>query len=94
MQESGEKAVEVRLLPRFQACSLLNQTRSQQRLTHQLQQWSKAKHDNIQELLGVIMFQDLLGAVSPWVDNGTLQEYVRNNPAVDRYSLVRSSLPV
>lgn len=51
--------------------------------------WSKAKHPNVQELMGIIMFQERLGMVSLWMDNGNLQEYVRKNPDVDRYELVR-----
>lgn len=50
--------------------------------------WSKAKHDNVHELLGAIMFRGHLGMVSPWMKHGNLQEYVRKNPGVDRYQLV------
>lgn len=51
--------------------------------------WSKAKHENVQELLGIIMFQGRLGMVSPWMENGNLQEYIQKHPDVDRYKLVR-----
>lgn len=50
--------------------------------------WSKAKHQNIQELMGVIMFQGRLGMVSLWMDHGNLREYIGKYPDVDRYSLV------
>lgn len=55
----------------------------------ELYMWSKAKHDNVQELLGAIMFQGRLGMVSPWMKHGNLQEYLRRHPDVDRYQLVR-----
>lgn len=50
--------------------------------------WSKAKHDNIQELCGVIIFQGRLGMVSLWMSNGNLPAYIRKNPDIDRYQLV------
>lgn len=34
------------------------------------------------------MFQERLGMVSLWMDNGNLQEYLRKVPGVDRYELV------
>ncbi|KAG9093265.1 hypothetical protein FRC07_011498, partial [Ceratobasidium sp. 392] len=57
------------------------------RAMRELYFWSKTQHDNVQELLGVIMFQGCLGMVSPWMDNGTLEEYIRVKPDVDRYDL-------
>lgn len=54
--------------------------------------WSKAKHHNIQELMGVIIFQGRLGMVSLWMDHGNLREYIDKYPDVDRYSLVLYSL--
>lgn len=54
--------------------------------------WSKAKHENVHELMGIIMFQDRLGMVSPWMENGNLQEYIQKSPAVDRYKLVSRRL--
>ncbi|KAG8729729.1 hypothetical protein FRC10_003487 [Ceratobasidium sp. 414] len=57
------------------------------RATRELYTWSKAKHKNVQELLGVIMFQGQLGMVSPWMDNGNLEEYIQKNPGVDRHDL-------
>ncbi|KAF8602298.1 kinase-like protein [Ceratobasidium sp. AG-I] len=49
--------------------------------------WSKMKHENIQQLLGIVLFQGRLGMVSSWMDNGNLQEYIKANPHVDRYKL-------
>ncbi|KAF8596178.1 kinase-like protein, partial [Ceratobasidium sp. AG-I] len=57
------------------------------RTMRELYMWSKAKHNNIQELLGVILFQGRLGMVSLWMANGNLQSYLRRNPGVDRYPL-------
>ncbi|KAF8594982.1 kinase-like protein [Ceratobasidium sp. AG-I] len=49
--------------------------------------WSKARHENVQELTGVVMFQGHLGMVSPWMENGNLQKYLEANPEVERDSL-------
>ncbi|KAG8700534.1 hypothetical protein FRC08_004648, partial [Ceratobasidium sp. 394] len=57
------------------------------RAMRELYIWSKAKHDNVQPLLGVILFQGCLGMVSPWMENGNLEEYIRKNPAADRHQL-------
>ncbi|KAG8770065.1 hypothetical protein FRC12_004537 [Ceratobasidium sp. 428] len=50
--------------------------------------WSRLKHDNIVELLGLAHFRDHLAMVSPWMDNGTLLEYLERNPAADRCRLI------
>ncbi|KAG8711786.1 hypothetical protein FRC09_020409 [Ceratobasidium sp. 395] len=52
----------------------------------------KAKHENVQELLGVIIFKGQLGMVSLWMDNGNLEEYIRNKPSVNRLALVHGDL--
>jgi hypothetical protein len=54
----------------------------------ELYTWSKAKHENVQELLGVVLFQGRLGMVSPWMEHGNMQEYIRKYPQVDRRQLV------
>ncbi|KAF8597450.1 hypothetical protein BDV93DRAFT_562251 [Ceratobasidium sp. AG-I] len=54
--------------------------------------WSKLQHVNIQELLGVIVFQGGLGMVSPWMEQGNLQQYIAVHPDAKRYPLVTSGL--
>ncbi|CAE6411010.1 unnamed protein product [Rhizoctonia solani] len=61
--------------------------KSLKRLMRELYNWSKAKHINIHQLLGVIMFQGRVGMVSKWMPNGNLQEYLSEHPSVDRYQL-------
>lgn len=53
----------------------------------ELYNWSKMNHENIHQLLGVIMFQGRLGMVSRWMEHGNLREYIQNNESVDRYNL-------
>ncbi|KAF8603730.1 kinase-like protein [Ceratobasidium sp. AG-I] len=64
-----------------------DQPKGLKRATREIYMWSKAKHPNVHELMGVIMFQGRLGMVSMWMENGSLHEYIRKNPSVDRYQL-------
>ncbi|KAF8607450.1 kinase-like protein [Ceratobasidium sp. AG-I] len=57
------------------------------RATREMYTWSKAKHPNVQELIGVTMFQGRLGMVSLWMENGNLREYMQRNPKANRYQL-------
>ncbi|KAF8596176.1 WD40 repeat-like protein [Ceratobasidium sp. AG-I] len=61
--------------------------KGRKRAMREMYMWSKAKHENVHELLGAIMFRGYLGMVSPWMKHGNLQEYVRKNRDVDRYQL-------
>ncbi|KAG8725010.1 hypothetical protein FRC09_010214 [Ceratobasidium sp. 395] len=58
-----------------------------QHTVRELYHWSKLKHKNVLELLGVAMFQEQLAMISPWMNNGTLDAYIRQNPNVDRWLL-------
>lgn len=66
--------------------------RDLQRAMREVYLWSKIIHPNIQELLGVILFQDRVGMVSPWRNHGNLQDYIKKHRDVDRYALVSVSL--
>ncbi|EUC66504.1 tyrosine kinase catalytic domain protein, partial [Rhizoctonia solani AG-3 Rhs1AP] len=48
--------------------------------------WSQVKHENVQELLGVVVFQGRLGMVFPWMGYD-LREYMAEHPEVNRYAL-------
>ncbi|KAF8597071.1 kinase-like protein, partial [Ceratobasidium sp. AG-I] len=49
--------------------------------------WSKAKHENVLELLGIAIFREQLAMISPWMANGTLRVYIDQNPDLDRWTL-------
>ncbi|KAF8603022.1 kinase-like protein [Ceratobasidium sp. AG-I] len=53
----------------------------------ELYTWSKCRHDNVLELLGVAQFRYRIAMVSPWMDNGALPNYLAQKPSVDRYQL-------
>ncbi|KAF8597605.1 WD40 repeat-like protein [Ceratobasidium sp. AG-I] len=59
----------------------------QERTMYELRKWSKVQHENVMEPLGIVMFQGQIGMVSLWMTNGTLDQYIQNNPNIDRYSL-------
>ncbi|KAG9119632.1 hypothetical protein FRC07_005265, partial [Ceratobasidium sp. 392] len=53
----------------------------------ELYYWSRLKHHNVLELLGFSVFQDQLAMISHWMENGTMNEYIRKHPEVDRWPL-------
>ncbi|CAE6449368.1 unnamed protein product [Rhizoctonia solani] len=58
------------------------------RATREIHFWSRLRHENIHQLMGIIMFKgQCLGMVSQWMENGNLNGYMRKNPHVDRYQL-------
>ncbi|CAE6463896.1 unnamed protein product [Rhizoctonia solani] len=67
--------------------------KSLKRAAREIHTWSKMKHENVHQLMGVIMFKDRhLGMVSEWMENGNLHEYMHKNPQLDRYNMVNLQL--
>ncbi|KAG8795785.1 hypothetical protein FRC12_009792 [Ceratobasidium sp. 428] len=50
----------------------------------ELYTWSKCRHPNVQELLGLVMFRDQIGMVAAWESNGDLPRYLERNTNTDR----------
>ncbi|CAE6534909.1 unnamed protein product [Rhizoctonia solani] len=62
--------------------------KSLKRATREIHYWSKMKHENVHQLMGLILFKrQSLGMVSEWMDNGNLHEYLRKSPGANRYQL-------
>ncbi|QRV78643.1 Tyrosine kinase domain protein [Ceratobasidium sp. AG-Ba] len=58
-------------------CPLDNETRQELKLlAREIYSWSKCKHANVLELLGFTCHRGKLATVSPWMENGTLPEYI------------------
>ncbi|KAF8595293.1 WD40 repeat-like protein, partial [Ceratobasidium sp. AG-I] len=60
------------------------------KIAHELYTWSKCHHENVLELYGVAQFRGHLAMVAPWMENGTLPNYLGRQPDlsnVDRYQL-------
>ncbi|CAE6520476.1 unnamed protein product [Rhizoctonia solani] len=54
---------------------------------HELYIWTKCKHRNILELIGMATFHGSLAMVSPWVGNSDLSWFLSQNLQVDRYKI-------
>ncbi|KAG9123213.1 hypothetical protein FRC07_000092, partial [Ceratobasidium sp. 392] len=57
------------------------------RAARELYYWSKAKHENVLELIGIAIFRGRLAMISPWMTNGTLHNYIYNHPNANRWDL-------
>ncbi|CAE6504922.1 unnamed protein product [Rhizoctonia solani] len=57
------------------------------RITREIYNWSKLDHQNVNKLMGVIMFRERLGMVSKWMEHGNLRQYLGRNGDVDRRKL-------
>ncbi|KAG8740916.1 hypothetical protein FRC10_003575 [Ceratobasidium sp. 414] len=87
-QDTSRKALKVGYPPPgARLWSFIDDLFRAKRAMRELYVWSKTKHENVQQLLGVVVFQGHLGMVSPWMDNGNLEEYIRKYPGADRYGL-------
>ncbi|KAF8752997.1 Kelch motif [Rhizoctonia solani] len=58
-----------------------------QRMAHELYVWSKCRHPNVLELLGITQFRGQIAMVSPWLARGHLRQFLSQNPDVDRCAL-------
>ncbi|KAH7335023.1 kinase-like domain-containing protein [Rhizoctonia solani] len=54
---------------------------------HELYIWSKCKHPNILELIGMAQFRNQIAMVSPWMENGNLQSFLPQHPEVNRCTM-------
>ncbi|CAE6522169.1 unnamed protein product [Rhizoctonia solani] len=52
-------------------------------LARELYSWSKCKHPNVLELYGLAYFNNQIATVSPWMDNGTLPQYINQHAQSD-----------
>ena len=64
-----------------------------QRFFREIAYWSKVKHRNILEVVGIVNLGESLYVVSWWAQNGTVAQYTKKNPGVLRYPIVRRLLP-
>ncbi|ELU37033.1 Pkinase domain-containing protein [Rhizoctonia solani AG-1 IA] len=62
------------------------ETRSHlKRAAHEVYVWSKCKHSNVLELVGVAQYRSRIVMVSPWMKQGNLVTFLSKNPDVDKY---------
>ncbi|CUA71078.1 Ephrin type-A receptor 4 [Rhizoctonia solani] len=53
----------------------------------ELYTWSKCKHPNVLNLLGLVEFRGQIGMVSEWMSNGDVRTYLDTRPETDRCQL-------
>ncbi|CUA68736.1 Leucine-rich repeat receptor-like protein kinase PXC2 [Rhizoctonia solani] len=61
--------------------------RNQVYASREIHTWNKCNHVNVLPLLGLALFRGRIATLSPWIRNGTLQEYLKKHPDVDRCRL-------
>ncbi|CUA69591.1 hypothetical protein RSOLAG22IIIB_08598 [Rhizoctonia solani] len=61
--------------------------RQLRRAAHEIYVWSKCKHPNVLELIGVAQYRDRIAMVSPWMEKGSLTWFLSQNPTVDKYEM-------
>jgi serine/threonine protein kinase len=50
--------------------------------------WKTLRHPNIVPFLGAMMDGTQFIAVSPWMDNGSINEFTKTHPEANRFELV------
>ncbi|KAF8906062.1 hypothetical protein CPB84DRAFT_1844704 [Gymnopilus junonius] len=68
--------------------TLVNNAEVQQRFQREVSIWRELKHPNVVPLYGVVYIAEDLYTVSPWMDNGTVVDYVKKSPSADRMKLL------
>ena len=56
--------------------------------------WNTLRHPNVLPLLGVTMTENRFVMVSEWMDNGSINVFVKAHPDMNRLKLVRFSFKV
>ncbi|CAE6445454.1 unnamed protein product [Rhizoctonia solani] len=75
--------------PKYVALKRLREEKKMYKhLCYELYTWSKTNHPNVLDLLGIAWFKNRLVMVSPWMHHGNIEEYLKDNPQVDRFPLV------
>ncbi|KAG8705365.1 hypothetical protein FRC08_001704 [Ceratobasidium sp. 394] len=54
------------------------------RAAREIHTWSKLRHPHVLRLLGLVVYHDRIGMVSPWVERGTVRYYLTRTPEADR----------
>ncbi|KAG9089273.1 hypothetical protein FS749_001458 [Ceratobasidium sp. UAMH 11750] len=80
---SGE-SVAVKCLRNF---SLEADAAIEKSVAREIYAWSTLRHNNVLETLGLALFQDQVATVSPWMENGTVLNYIHKQPQVGRWEL-------
>ncbi|KAF8597274.1 kinase-like protein [Ceratobasidium sp. AG-I] len=66
----------------------IGEGKATKRTARELHTWSRLRHNNILEILGLAVFGGKLAMISPWMSKGNVMHYIENHPYLDKYSLV------
>ncbi|KAH9029102.1 hypothetical protein EDB85DRAFT_1555024 [Lactarius pseudohatsudake] len=61
---------------------------SQIRFKAKVESWHGLHHRNVLGFFGHVKIEDIIYSVSPWMENGNIRDYVRDNPDADRMRLL------
>ncbi|KAF9452803.1 TKL/TKL-ccin protein kinase [Macrolepiota fuliginosa MF-IS2] len=65
---------------------------AQKRFVREIQVWSKLKNEHILSFYGIVTDQGRhMHMVSPWLENGNVLDYVKQNPEADKMLLIRGA---
>ncbi|KAF8597275.1 kinase-like protein [Ceratobasidium sp. AG-I] len=68
--------------------NFVSEGKATKRTARELHTWSKLRHRNILEVLGLAVFGEKLAMVSPWMENGNIMQHLDNHPDLNRYAVV------
>ncbi|KAH9039390.1 hypothetical protein EDB84DRAFT_1436992 [Lactarius hengduanensis] len=88
--DSGHKVIEGRFLD-FYMGEWTNDgapTVFAQRFKAKVESWHGLHHRNVLGFFGHVKIEDTIYSVSPWMENGNIRDYVRDNPDADRMRLL------
>jgi len=71
-------------------CVISSSRQCAQRLQAEVVAWHRLCHKNVSQLFGIVQSPSSIAMVSQWCDNGTIYQYLKHNPDVNRLRLVRS----
>ncbi|KAF8600537.1 kinase-like protein [Ceratobasidium sp. AG-I] len=65
----------------------ISDSKDLKRTARELSSWSKLRHRYLLNLLGLARYRGMIAMISPWMENGTVAEYVNKHSNINRYSL-------
>ncbi|CAE6438560.1 unnamed protein product [Rhizoctonia solani] len=73
---------------------IIRREKSQVYASREIHTWNKCNHPNILPFLGLAVFRERIAIVSPWIKNGTMRDFLKENPDTDRCRLFRQSTQI
>jgi hypothetical protein len=56
--------------------------------------WARLDHENVLSLVGIVTIDDLPALASEWMENGTMNEYLKTHTDVNVLELVRETIHI